>query len=222
MQTQHIRVRPIFFPASTEELNFEEIFAIEDLAVAKQAFKLAQFFQGAVVNQGDDQIVFDIQKAKALVDENKELALVQTVDQTLVQTHDSVEAMVEQVLGLLNAVLDLALGLKQQDQLRASITNAFTNLAPQEGDAWIFWSKTEAEKTVYQYNIMFAVQNAETGHFLYGLPMGMTINVDIKKEQVLFIKLSDKASYSVRVQSMKVVSFLETEIERRALALLRN
>ncbi len=106
--------------------------------------------------------------------------------------------------------------------MRDGITNVFTNLAPQQGDAWIFWSKEEAHKVAYQYNILFAVQNVDTGFFLYGVPMGMTIEADVNKEQVLFIKLKDKVSYSVRVQTMKVVAFLETEVQRRAIAMLRG
>lgn len=205
-----------------EQLNFTEIFAIKDPKAAMQAFKMAQFFQQAVVPVGDNKIEFDVTKAIDMVKKSQQYALVQYQDKTLTQTNNSVEVMVDQVLGLLNAVLDIALGGKQQEQLRASITNAFTNLAPQQGDAWIFWSKEEAHKTEYQYNILFAVQNDETGFFLYGVPMGMTITVDIDKEQVLFIKLKDKASYSVRIQAMKVVEFLETEVERRALAMLQS
>lgn len=205
-----------------EQLNFTEIFAIKDKKAAMQAFKMAQFFQQAVVSKGDNKIEFDVNKAVELVKASQQYALVEYKDTTITQTNNAVEAMVEQVLGLLNAVLDIALGPKQQDQLRASITNAFTNLAPQEGDAWIFWSKEEAKKTEYQYNILFAVQNDETGYFLYGVPMGMTIDVDVSKEQVLFIKIKDKASYSVHIQAMKVVEFLDSEIERRALAMLQT
>lgn len=205
-----------------EELNYTEIFAIQDMKVARQAFKMAQFFQQAVVPTKDNKIEFDVSKAVKMVNESDNYALVEYKDQTLTQTNDAVEAMVQQVLGLLNAVMDIALGEKQEDQLRKGIENVFTNLAPQQGDAWIFWSKEDVHKVAYQYNILFAVQNLETGFFLYGVPIGMTIEVDKTKEQVLFITLQDKASYSVRIQSMKVVEFIETEIQRRAMAMLRG
>lgn len=205
-----------------QQLNFTEIFAIKDPKAALQAFKMAQFFQQAITPVEADKIEFDVAKAVELVKQSPQYALVQYQDKTLTQTNNAVEAMVDQVLGLLNAVLDIALGGKQQEQLRASITNAFTNLAPQQGDAWIFWSKEEAHKTEYQYNILFAVQDDTTGFFLYGVPMGMTINVDIDKEKVLFITLKDKASYSVRIQAMKVVTLLDSEIERRALEMLQS
>lgn len=203
-----------------EQLNFTEIFAIDNLKVARQAFQMSQFFQQAVVVKGKDDIEFDVGKAVEMVKQNPKYALIEYKDQTLTQKNEAVEAMVEQVLGLLNAVMDIALGKTQQEQLRESITNVFTNLAPQERDAWIFWSKEEAHKVAYQYNILFAVQNVDTGYFLYGVPMGMTIKADVSKEQVLFIKLKDKVSYSVRVQTLKVVEFLETEVQRRAMAML--
>lgn len=204
------------------ELNFEEIFALTDINAATQAFKMAQFFQDAIKVEGTDEIYFDMNEAITLVKESKEYAIVEYVDQTLTQTDNTVSVMVEQVLGLLDALLDIALGEKQQEQLAAGIKNVFTNLAPQEEDAWIFWSKSEAHKCAYQYNILFAVQNAETGFFLYGLPMGMTISADVSKESVLFITLEDKCTYSVHVQAMKVVTFLETELQRRAMALLQG
>ncbi len=199
-----------------EELNFEEIFALDDPNAARQALDMAKFYEQAIVPTENNEIRFDVKKAVELTKQNDDLAIVQVVEQTLTQTNDSVSAMVDQVMGLLDAVLGIALGEVQQNQLRTSIENVFTNLAPQEGDAWIFWSKSDAHKSAYQYNILFAVQNAETGFFLYGLPMGMTITADLSKEQVLFITLKDQASYEVKIESLKVVEFLETEVQQRA------
>lgn len=204
------------------EINFEEIFALTDINAATQAFEMAKFFEQAIEDKGDNDIYFDMSKALELVKSNPDYAIVEYVDQTLTQTDNSVSVMVEQVLGLLDALLDIALGEKQQEQLTAGIKNVFTNLAPQEGNAWIFWSQSEAHKCAYQYNILFAVQNSETGFFLYGLPMGMTISADLSKEQVLFITLKDKCTYSVHVQAMKVVTFLKTEIQRQAMALVQG
>ena len=45
--------------------------------------------------------------------------------------------------------------------------------------------------------------------FLYGLPMGMEITVDIEKEKVLFITLKDKESYRVHLQSLSVVEMIK-------------
>ena len=214
-----LRPRTIMLLAD-EELNFEEIFCIEDMRVAEQAFSMAQFFQEAVVENDNNEIVFDINLALELVKQNPDMALINYVDQTLTQNNAAVEAMVKQVTELFNSLLDLVLNTTQKDQIRTSIENVFTNLAPQEGDAWIFWSQEEAHKCAYQYNITFAVQNKETGFFLYALPMGLTIEANMSKEKVLFITLKDESSYSVRVQAMKVVEFQETEIQKRASALL--
>jgi hypothetical protein len=216
-----LRTRSIVLLAD-EELNFKEIFAIQKKEVARQAFAMSKFFEKAVGKEGNNNIYFDVAKAIEMVKQDDNRTLIQYTDQTLTQTNDAVEVMVEQVLGLLNSLLDIALNEKQKGNLRESINNVFTNLAPQEGNAWIFWSKTDAHKSAYQYNILFAVQNADTGYFLYGLPMGMTIEAEISKEQVLFIKLKDKASYSVRVQAIKVAEFLDVEIQRRAMAILQG
>ena len=114
------------------------------------------------------------------------------------------------MLEILNKVLGVVLGEVPKAKLVESVTSAFTNLNEQKDSAWTFWEKSEAHKTTYQYNILFGVQSKDTGLFLYGLPMGMEINVDIEKERVLFITLKDKESYRVHLQSLSVVEMIKT------------
>ena len=116
--------------------------------------------------------------------------------------------MVNMVVDYMKNILQVALPAAQTAAITTSISNVFTQLSPQKEEAWIFWKSEEANKTSYQYNIMFAIQNASTGLFLFGLPVGLTIEADIEKQQLLFITLKDKVSYEVRLQAMKVAQMI--------------
>ncbi|MEL7119935.1 MAG: cytolytic delta-endotoxin (insecticidal protein) [Bacteroidota bacterium] len=206
--------RVVILQQAEEELKFESIFAITDPKAAGAAFKMSQFFT-QFVNPKD--LTLNIEEAVNAIKESKIYSIIETLNTTKEQTNNSVSAMVEQLTHLFNDVLDIVMNPKNLAAVTAAIQDAFVNLAPQEGDAWIFWKKEEAHKTVYQYNILFAVQNLETGLFLYGLPMSFEITADIDKEQVLFIKLKDKVSYKVNVKSLKVITFVEEQVTEHIL-----
>lgn len=204
---QHFPSRVVVLSTDSDEdeLKFESIFAIDDMRAAKPAYDMSKFFTKFI----KPDLQLDMGAAVEAIKKSDNYSIIETLDTTKEQRDNSVSAMVEQLQNLFKDVLDIALSGKDVNKIRASVEDAFTNLAPQEGDAWIFWKKEEAHKTVYQYNILFAVQNAETGFFLYGLPISMEITADLDKEQVLFITIKDKASYKVKVQSIKVITFIE-------------
>ncbi|ENA1860074.1 cytolytic delta-endotoxin (insecticidal protein), partial [Aeromonas salmonicida] len=144
-----------------------------------------------------------------LIKKHPEMAVINFTDQVVEQSNSAVQLMVDKVLEILSKVLGVVLGAAPKQKLTESIASAFTGLDEQKNDAWIFWEHTTAHKTTYQYNILFGVQSKETGLFLYGLPMGMEITVDIEKEKVLFITLKDKESYRVHLQSLSVVEMIK-------------
>ncbi|MGY3892847.1 cytolytic delta-endotoxin (insecticidal protein) [Aeromonas enterica] len=211
-KTKNIVTRNIFVSLSTSEgqVNFNEIFSITDPNIAPQAFAMARVFQDALVPTADGKSLrFDVQKALTLIKAHPEMAVINFTDQTIEQSNAAVTLMVDKVLEILNKVLGVVLGEGPKAKLVESVSSAFTNLNEQKDSAWIFWEKSEAHKTTYQYNILFGVQSKETGLFLYGLPMGMEINVDIEKERVLFITLKDKESYRVHLQSLSVIEMIK-------------
>ncbi|CAJ1909100.1 TPA: cytolytic delta-endotoxin (insecticidal protein) [Aeromonas salmonicida] len=196
--------------ASADQINFNEIFSITDPNIAPQAFAMAQVFQQALVPTDDKKSLrFDVQTAINLIKKHPEMAVINFTDQVVEQSNSAVQLMVDKVLEILSKVLGVVLGAAPKQKLTESIASAFTGLDEQKNDAWIFWEHTTAHKTTYQYNILFGVQSKETGLFLYGLPMGMEITVDIEKEKVLFITLKDKESYRVHLQSLSVVEMIK-------------
>lgn len=211
--------RLLILPMSANDpALFEEIFAVTDLRAARQAFEMARLFQGAVERNGH----FSLSHARELARQQPQMHIVQSLDQTLTQHHDRVSEMINRVVAVLNNLLGMALPPKQYEQLRASITYAFVNLNGQRTDGWIFYEKETSWSTTYQYNIMYAVQNESSGEFVYGIPMGMTIQVNRAYERVLFITLKDEVSYSVRIEALKVLEPLKSAIQARAQAYLQG
>lgn len=184
-----------------DQVEFKQIYSIAPEYLG-DAFQMARFFQNAII---PENLKFDFNKALNIVNEHPELAVVGTLNQTISQQTDQVSVMIDKVVELIKNVLGVVLPDSQTGQYKEAITQAFTNLNVEKGDAWIFWEHEEAHKTTYQYNIFFAIQNQSTGSVMLGLPMGLTITVNIDKEKVLFITVKDRHEYSVNIQAIQVV-----------------
>ena len=204
--------RKLFILPMTAEIpsSFEEVYLVEDLNAAKQAFDLPQVFLRAVARNGH----FDLTQAIDLAQRAPNMTVAASIDQTLVQTHDRLEEIVNRVNLLFDNLLDIALPQKHQARMHRAISYAFTNLNTQTTDSWIAYEKKSADSITYQYNILFAVQSVSTGEFVYGVPMGITIRVDREYERVLFITTQNKVSYVVRVEALKVIQPLESYINQ--------
>lgn len=202
MATNHV---VLLTQDAQDQIQFKQIYSVGSQYVG-QALDMARVFQDAI---NPETLYFDFSKAIQIVKEHPEMAVVATVNQTISQQDSQVSAMVDKVIELLNTVLGVVLTDGQKAQYTTAIENAFTNLSTQEGGAWIFYQSEEANKTTYQYNILFAVQNEETGSVMLALPIGMTITVEVDKKQVLFITLKDKHNYNVQVQAIQVVEPLK-------------
>ena len=204
------------FREEDDRVNFEEIYSIKNPRHIEQALQMARVFQPAIDPQ---TLHLNLAKAIECVKAQEDMAIVKTLDQTIQQSEAKVTVMIDKLSALLENVVGIVLEGKTKEEYTAAITEAFTNLAVQEDDAWIFWEKKEGHKTTYQYNILFAVQNEQTGGVLMGLPISLKITVDREYERVLFITITDKETYSVQVQSLSVVQPLwqpsEAMLKRR-------
>lgn len=206
-----------------EESNFEEIYAIDNIDYVIQAIDLADIFQKAIEPQ---DLRFNTEKAKQAIenynnslppDEKKyKVAIMQTLNTTESQQHKQVSAMVGKLIQVLKDAIGVALNPTSIDQIAKGLEDAFTNLDEQKDDAWIFWEKKTGEKTTYQYNILFAVQDTTTGHLMVALPMGLEIEVYTNYEKVLGITIHDEESYTVRVKAMKVAQLLRADMGQLA------
>lgn len=190
------------------KLNFNTLFQVPRQYVA-QAIQMSRVFQDAIDSKS---LEFNFEKALSIVHQHPEMAVIGTVNQSIVKQDNQVSAMVSDVMALLDTVVGVALDKQSATykKFENTIEQGFTNLNEQKDSKWIFWSKESEHKTTYTYNILFAVANQETGSVMAAAPIGLTITVDVDKEKVLWITTKDKHNYSVNVKSITVVEALRS------------
>lgn len=183
---------------------FEEIFAVEDPAVLSRALEIIAAIQPAV----DAEHVFELSRAVEIVKADPQLVLLQLRDSSATYDHMRVERMVELVAGEINNLLAVALPDVTQEQLRATVTNIFTNLEPQQAEGWLHL-EPRGSSTSYQYNVVYVVQNQETGWLFYVAPLGLTITVDVDQQQLFSLALHDTVNYRIRLQAMTIGALVD-------------
>ncbi|PRT14594.1 type-2Aa cytolytic delta-endotoxin [Bacillus wiedmannii] len=202
----HFRQINLILPAE-EERNFTEIFQVAPQYLA-QALRLANAFQGAI--DGSD-LNFNFERALNIANGIPNSAVVKTMNQNVVQHTVQISVMVDQLKELIKTVLGFAISSPGfWNSVAAAITSTFTNLNTQEDSAWIFWKSESSTNTSYYYNILFSIQNAETGGVMAVLPIAFEISVNLEKKKVLFLTIRDSARYEVRVKAITLAQALDS------------
>lgn len=208
---------PFLFVNMTANLpeNFQEIVAIDDIDYLSQAVALTALFNDAIdtvsgrFDQGKARtLIANYNAALPITDKRYQIGIFNVYQSTLSQTNALVSGMISRIVEVLKQAVGVALGTATVEQMTGAITDAFTDLETQSGDAWIFWEKKTGNKTTYSYAILFAIQDASTGKMMFALPMSMEIEVNQEYERVLFITVSDRETYSVKLDAMKVGQIL--------------
>ncbi len=189
--------------------NTLDITEIKDLAHLSQAIMLANNFQAALVPTssefGQDVLRFDVNQGISIANNIYPKAVdINYISRTLSQSNNQVNSMINMVVNELKLLLGINLADSVLQQLTSLVAYTFTNLYTQQNSAWVFWGKQASNQTNYTYNIVFAIQNAQTGNFMKAIPMGFEISAYAVKEQVLFFTIQDYASYSVKIQAINV------------------
>ncbi|KIQ76944.1 toxin [Bacillus sp. L_1B0_8] len=190
--------------------NTLDIADIEDIIHLPQAIELANAFQSALVpttsNFGEDTLRFDVERGLGIATHVYPRAInVNYVTRTLSQTNNQVQSMINKVIEELKSLLGINLANSVLQQLTTVITETFTNLYVQQQSAWLFWGRQTSSQTNYTYNIVFAIQNAQTGSFMKAIPIGFEISAYIAREYLLFFNIQDYASYSVKIHAIQVM-----------------
>ncbi|WP_107758621.1 delta-endotoxin CytB [Dickeya sp. Secpp 1600] len=193
---------------SNLDLNFNTLFQMPAKYVS-QALSMSRVFQDAI---NGENLEFNFDKAIELVKNHPEMAIIGTINQSIVKQNNQVSAMVDDVMKLLDTVVGVVLDKESPTykKFANTIEQGFTNLDAQKEGRWIFWNKESESKTTYTYNILFAIANQDTGSVMAAAPIGLTITVDVDKQQVLWITTKDKHNYSVNVKSITVVEALKS------------
>ncbi|MED3089727.1 type-2Aa cytolytic delta-endotoxin [Bacillus toyonensis] len=189
-----------------EEKNFTEIYQVEPQYLA-QALRLANAFQGAI---DPSDLNFNFERALNIANNIPNSAIVKTMNQNVVQQTVQISVMIDQLKELIRTVLGFAISSPTfWSSVEAAITSTFTNLNTQEDSAWIFWKSESSSNTTYYYNILFSIQNAETGGVMAVLPIAFEISVNLEKKKVLFLTIRDSARYEVRVKAITLAQALD-------------
>ncbi|MEV5880523.1 hypothetical protein AB0L75_41375 [Streptomyces sp. NPDC052101] len=203
--SQPFNVITLTIPA-TEATNYCEVYQVEPRYLA-QTLRLAGSFQGAIE---PDDLNFNFEAALSIAQGIPNSAVVKTLNQSVIQQTIQVSVMVDQLKELVRTVLGISISSPTfWGQVTSALTNVFTNLAAQEDAAWLFWKSESSSNTSYYYNLLFAVQNAETGGVMAILPLAFEVNVAVHKERLLFFTLQDTARYEVRAKAVTLVQQLE-------------
>ncbi|MFI5828709.1 hypothetical protein ACIA6C_15920 [Streptomyces sp. NPDC051578] len=191
---------------ATEATNYCEVYQVEPKYLP-QTLRLAGAFQGAIERE---DLSFNFARAVSIAQGIPNSAVVQTLNQSVIQQTVQVSVMVDQLKELFRTVLAMAISSPTfWAQVANALTNVFTNLKAQEDSAWLFWKSETSGNTSYYYNLLFAVQNAETGGVMAILPLAFEVNVAAPKERLLFFTLQDTARYEVRAKAVTLVQALE-------------
>ncbi|MEL7119934.1 MAG: delta-endotoxin CytB [Bacteroidota bacterium] len=179
--------------------KLEEIFAITDPRAAQAAFSMSNLFDQAI----SSDLRFNMQKAISLVKSQPDMAFYNEINQYFVRNDFEVALIVQQMTDFLKNVIGVTVNVALVNQIYAAVADVFVNLNIQKEDAWIFWAKESGHQTTYRYNLLFAVQTPETGQYVLGLPLGLTITIYREYERVLFITIKDEISFTVHMEGLK-------------------
>lgn len=183
-----------------KKIIFKNIFNLNDKYI-KQANEIANKFQHAV-NDNNNKLSFNLDQAISIANNDSAMSIVSTIDQTIYQNTFDIILLINKFIEVLNTSLSVTLSIEDINKFKDILNDAFSNLNKEKNSNWIFFKDKKANKTSYQYNILFATNTLNND--IIALPIGLTINVNIDEEEVLFIKLKDKNDYSIDIQALEI------------------
>ncbi|WP_137991782.1 Type-2Aa cytolytic delta-endotoxin [Streptomyces vilmorinianum] len=90
------------------------------------------------------------------------------------------------------------------DTIEQELARAFTGLAAQEGEPGLSYHEEATDRTSYYRDLFFALQDEETGGYLYAIAFCIDVTVGLEKEKVGALELSDVAPYTIRLNAIVV------------------
>ncbi|MFV0126310.1 Type-2Aa cytolytic delta-endotoxin [Streptomyces sp. HMX112] len=90
------------------------------------------------------------------------------------------------------------------DTIERELTRAFTGLAAQEGEPGLSYYEESDERTGYYRDLLFALQDEETGAHLYAIAFCIDVTVGLDKAGVGRLGVEDVAPYAIRLNAIVV------------------
>lgn len=89
------------------------------------------------------------------------------------------------------------------DKAEQALTDAFVGLYGQTGTHLSFY-REEPDSTGYYYNLLFALQDEETGDSVHAVAFCANVTVALSPEDVRTLTVEDTAQYTIRVNAITV------------------
>ncbi|MFB7866056.1 MULTISPECIES: Type-2Aa cytolytic delta-endotoxin [unclassified Streptomyces] len=90
------------------------------------------------------------------------------------------------------------------DTIERELVSAFTGLADQEGLPGLSYYEVGADRTRYYRDVFFALQDEETGAYLYAVAFCIDVTVGLDKARVGALQMTDIAPFAIRLNAIVV------------------
>jgi len=195
--------------SDNDVLDYKPIMMIEDPACAIEAMNLADILDGAVEVRPDNTAFFNFQKATDIVKANKGISIVGILNSNITKSNANYVEMSEAVAQTILSVLKARIDSDTKAAFKNLIEQCYTNTQKDEQKGWILWSKNTEHQSQYIYQLLFAIQNKNTGAFIYALPLALTVTVDKSKSKIFGITIQDKSNYTCNIQGLQIVKLMD-------------
>ncbi|GGT19074.1 hypothetical protein [Streptomyces purpureus] len=88
--------------------------------------------------------------------------------------------------------------------IEQELVRAFTGLAVQEGEPGLSYYAEDRERTSYYRDLLFALQDEETGEHMYAIAFCVDVTVGLDKARAGVLKVDDIAPYAIRLNAIVV------------------
>ncbi|GAA3387651.1 Type-2Aa cytolytic delta-endotoxin [Streptomyces roseoviridis] len=90
------------------------------------------------------------------------------------------------------------------DTIERELVTAFTGLADQEGMPGLSYYEEAPDRTRYYRDLLFALQDEETGAYLYAIAFCIDVTIGLDKARVGALRMTDTAPFALRLNAIVV------------------
>ncbi|WP_156722257.1 Type-2Aa cytolytic delta-endotoxin [Streptomyces apocyni] len=88
------------------------------------------------------------------------------------------------------------------DTVEQELVRAFTGLAAQEGESGLSYYEEGGDRTSYYRDLLFALQDAETGDHLYAIAFCVDVTLGVGKARADALEIMDVVPFSIRLNAI--------------------
>lgn len=197
---------------NTENVLFVEIDGVEE-KYQGDAFDVAKCLVPAI--RPEDR-TFDFKKALEIIDKSSDLAVVETMNQTITQNSEDTSLALDKISTLLKNSIGLVLTDKLKESMKTDLATAFAGGtiydkgSDEDGALGITWSSESWEKgKTYHYKIVYGIKDKNSGKILYAIPYQLELATSKYSKKSWFgLKEENGFSCSINVEAIKIAKLL--------------